>query len=150
MPSVDFSRRVTVPASPETAWTTVTDVDRVAGWVTVVGSVREIQHLARYSAVLADRLGPFTLSADLDVVVTDLEEMCSIAFLADGEDRQVASRIKIEAELSISPVSEGCEIGVAGRYEVTGRVANLGSSMIRAKGEKILDEFFGKLETEVK
>lgn len=150
MPSVDFSRRVTVPASPETAWTTVTDVDRVAGWVTVVGSVREIQHLARYSAVLADRLGPFTLSADLDVVVTDLEEMCSIAFLADGEDRQVASRIKIEAELSISPMSEGCEIGVAGRYEVTGRVANLGSSMIRAKGEKILDEFFGKLETEVK
>lgn len=150
MPSVDFSRRVTVPASPETAWTTVTDVDRVAGWVTVVGSVKEIQHLDRYSAVLADRLGPFTLSADLDVVVTDLEEMCSIAFLADGEDRQVASRIKIEAELSISPVSEGCEIGVAGRYEVTGRVANLGSSMIRAKGEKILDEFFGKLETEVK
>lgn len=150
MPSVDFSRRVTAPASPETAWTTVTDVDRVAGWVTVVGSVREIQHLARYSAVLADRLGPFTLSADLDVVVTDLEEMCSIAFLADGEDRQVASRIKIEAELSISPVSEGCEIGVAGRYEVTGRVANLGSSIIRAKGEKILDEFFGKLETEVK
>lgn len=150
MPSVDFTRSVTVSASPETAWTTVTDVDRVAAWVTVVGSVEEIEHLSRYSAVLADRLGPFKLSADLDVSVTDLEEMRSIAFLADGEDRQVASRIKIEAELSISSVPEGCEIGVVGRYEVTGRVANLGSSMIRAKGEKILDEFFAKLETEVK
>lgn len=149
MPSVDFSRRVTVSTSLETAWTTVTDVNRVAGWLTVVGSVAEVEHLSRYSAVLADRLGPFKLSADLDVVVTDMDEMRSIALRADGEDRQVASRIKIEAELSISPVTEGCEIGVAGRYEVTGRVASLGSSMIRAKGEKILDEFFARLETEV-
>jgi carbon monoxide dehydrogenase subunit G len=150
MPTVDFSRSVSVSASPDTAWRTVTDIDQVAGWVSVVGSVEEIEHLSRYSAVLADRLGPFKLSADLDVSVTDLEEMRSIAFLADGEDRQVASRIKIEAELSISPMPEGCEIGVVGRYEVTGRVANLGASMIRAKGEKILDEFFAKLETEVK
>jgi carbon monoxide dehydrogenase subunit G len=149
MPSVDFSRKVTVPATPETAWTIVTDVDRVAGWVTVIGSVVEVEHLSRYSAVLADRLGPFKLSADLTVSVTHLDELRSIAFLADGEDRHVASRIKIEAELTISPTTEGCEIDVAGRYEVTGRVANLGSSMIRAKGERILDEFFAKVETEV-
>lgn len=149
MPSVDFSRTLTVPATPETAWATVTDVDRVAGWVTVVGSVVELEPLSRYSAVLADRLGPFKLSANLAVSVTHLDPPRSIAFLADGEDRQVASRIKIEAQLSISPLTEGCEIDVAGNYEVTGRVANLGSSMIRAKGEKILDEFFAKIESEV-
>jgi carbon monoxide dehydrogenase subunit G len=150
MPSVDFTRTVTVPASPEAAWSTVTDVDRVAGWVTVVGSVDEIEPLSRYSAVLADRLGPFKLSADLDVSVIDMEAPRSIAFLADGEDRQVASRIKIEAALTISPLTAGCQIDVTGRYEVTGRVANLGASMIRAKGEKILDEFVSKVETEVR
>lgn len=149
MPSVDFSRRVTIPASSEKAWTIVTDVDRVAGWVTVVGSVVELERLSRYRAVLADRLGPFRLSADLAVSVTHVDEPRSIAFLADGEDRQVASRIKIEAELTISPSTEGCELDVKGRYEVTGRVANLGASMIRAKGEKILEEFFAKIETEV-
>ena len=150
MPSVDFSRKVTAPVSPQTAWTTVTDIDRVAGWISVVSAVEEIEHLGRYSAVVADRLGPFKLSADLIIVVTHIEEFSSIGFMADGEDRQVASRIKIEAELIISPQPEGCEVNVVGNYEVTGRVANLGSSMIRAKGEKILDEFFAKLETELR
>jgi carbon monoxide dehydrogenase subunit G len=31
---------------------------------------------------------------------------------------------------------------VKGQYEVTGRVATLGASMIRTKGEKMLEEFF--------
>lgn len=149
MPSVDFRRALAVSAPPPTAWETVTDVHRVAAWVTVVGTVEEIEHLSSYTAVLADRLGPFKLSADLAVSVTDIDEPHSISFLADGEDRQVASRIKIEARLTISPLDEGCQINVEGHYEVTGRVANLGSAMIRAKGEKILDEFFSKLETEV-
>lgn len=149
MPSVDFSRRVTVPAAPPAIWETVTDVSTVASWVTVVGSVEEHEPLSRYSAVLADRMGPFQLSADLDVTVTDISEPNSISFSADGEDRQVASRIKIDAEMRIELGDTGTVVDVEGRYEVTGRVAALGSSMIRAKGEKILDQFFSSLEAEL-
>lgn len=149
MPSVDFSRRVTVPAAPPAIWETVTDVSTVASWVTVVGSVEEHEPLSRYSAVLADRMGPFQLSADLDVTVTGISEPNSISFSADGEDRQVASRIKIDAEMRIELGDTGTVVDVEGRYEVTGRVAALGSSMIRAKGEKILDQFFSSLEAEL-
>ena len=136
-------------APPPTAWATVIDVHRVAGWVSVVGAVEEREHLARYGAVLSDRLGPFRVAADLDVRVTDLDEGRSISFSADGEDRQVASRIKIEARLSLADGNSGTQVDVAGSYEVTGRVASLGSSMIRAKGDKILDEFFFALEREL-
>lgn len=149
MPSVDFSRRVTVPAAPPAIWETVTNVSRVASWVAVVGSVEEHDPLSRYSAVLADRLGPFQLSADLDVTVTGVREPSSITFSADGEDRQVASRIRIDAEMRIEPGDTGTVVDVTGRYEVTGRVAALGSSMIRAKGEKILDQFFSSLEADL-
>lgn len=149
MPSVDFSRRVTVPAAPPAIWETVTDVSTVASWVTVVGSVEEHEPLSRYSAVLADRMGPFQLSADLDVTVTGISKPNSISFSADGEDRQVASRIKIDAEMRIELGDTGTVVDVEGRYEVTGRVAALGSSMIRAKGEKILDQFFSSLEAEL-
>ena len=149
MPSVEFVRSLTVAAAPPTTWATVVDVHRVAGWVSVVGEVEEREHLARYGAVLSDRLGPFRVAADLDVQVTDLDEGRSIAFFADGEDRQVASRIKIEAGLSLTPDDPGTQIDVAGSYEVTGRVASLGASMIRAKGDKILDQFFSALEREL-
>jgi carbon monoxide dehydrogenase subunit G len=149
MPRVDFSRDILVPAEATSVWETVTDVQRVAGWVSVVGAVEEIEHLARYSAVLADRLGPFKLSADLDVEVTEIEDGRSIAFVADGEDRQVASRIRIVAALQLAPSDTGTSVVVAGMYEVTGRVASLGASMIRSKGDKILEEFFAAVVREL-
>lgn len=144
-----FERTLDVAASPEHTWTTITDVDRVASWVSVVGSVETLQELARYTAVLADRLGPFALKADLDVAVTDLDVGRSISFRAEGEDRQVASRIQVEATMDLIPSERGTEVSVAGHYEIGGRVAALGASTVRSKAAKILDEFFGAAEREL-
>jgi carbon monoxide dehydrogenase subunit G len=137
---------VRVESTPESVWTVITDVSLVASWVTVVDDVWERESLSAYDAVLADRVGPFKLSADLDVDVVEVDEPTAIRVRADGEDRQVASRIQIDATVALSSVDRGTEIHVSGMYEVTGKVATLGASMIRAKGEKILDEFFGSLE----
>jgi carbon monoxide dehydrogenase subunit G len=149
MPEESFERSLDVSASPESVWETLTDVHRVASWVSVVGSVEEIEHLARYSAVLADRLGPFALKADLDVSVTGLDPGRSISFLAQGEDRQVSSRIKIDAAMQLEPGERSTGIHVKGSYEVAGRVASLGGSTIRSKATKILDQFFAAAEREL-
>lgn len=133
---------LSVASSPEDVWAVVTDVDRVAGWVGVLGSVEVLAPLAAYRATLTDRLGPFRLSADLDVEVGEVETNKTIHFVADGEDRQMSSRIQIEARLTLTPEGDHTDLEVEGRYEVTGRVATLGASMIKAKGDKILDEFF--------
>lgn len=131
---------------PSQTWEVFTNVSRVASWVSVVGDVDELEHLSRYRASLEDRLGPFRLTADLDVEVTDLEEGSLIRFVADGEDNQVASRIVVRAEVRLSAQNDGTDVEVEGEYEVTGRVATLGSSMIRNKGDKILAEFFTAAE----
>ncbi len=142
MPVVQFARSLHVAVPPPIAWEKLTDPHLVASWVGLVDNVEEVEHLGRYSAVLTDRLGPFRLSADLSIAVTDVEEPSRITFNADGEDRQVASRIQVEAAMTITPKGAGSTIEVEGRYEVTGRVATLGASMIRTKGNKVLDEFF--------
>jgi uncharacterized protein len=146
MPSVPFQRTIVVAAEQQSVWQTLTDVQRVAGWVTVVGEVTEIAHLETYETVLADRLGPFKLAADLVARVTELDEPSSITVSADGEDRQVSSRIKIDVTLALTAEPGGTSIAVNGQYEVTGKVATLGASMIRSKGDKILDEFFTAAE----
>lgn len=149
MPSVDFARRLPVASDPSRVWDALTDVERLAAWITVVGDVREVSRLDSYTAVLADRLGPFRLSADLDINVVDVEEGSSIRFVAEGEDRQVASRITIDGQLSLTTEGSMTVIDVSGRYEVTGRVATLGASMIRSKGETILDQFVEAVEREL-
>jgi len=145
MPTVDFNRTLTVPAGETAVWSTITDVATVAGWVSIVGQVEELDHLASYRAVLSDRMGPFKLGAELSLKVTQLSPPQRIGFTAEGEDRQIGSRIKVQALMALLPVGEETMVEVQGSYEVTGRVATLGASMIRTKGEKILDEFFTAL-----
>ena len=63
MPRSEFRRELTVLASPDQSWKTLTDVPLLVSWVTIVEDAIELEPLGRYSAVLMDRLGPFKLRA---------------------------------------------------------------------------------------
>lgn len=149
MVAEDFDRSFDLTRPPLEAWRMLTDVARVSGWVSIVGELIEIDHLARYTAVLEDRMGPFKLRADLDIAVTSLDEGHSIGLHADGEDRQIGSRITVDATLALDQSMQGCSVRIDGRYEVTGRVATMGASMIRQKAHKILDEFVSAAQQEL-
>jgi carbon monoxide dehydrogenase subunit G len=136
-----FSRHLVVASRSEEVWGTLLDVPRVASWVTIVGSVQEVSPLQRYSAVLQDRMGPFRLRADLDIRIVELEPGSYVKATAAGEDRQVGSRISIEATLRAGPQDGGTGISLEGSFEVTGRVATLGAGSIRKKADRVLEEF---------
>jgi carbon monoxide dehydrogenase subunit G len=142
----EFFRTLSVPSPAERAWETVLDVSRVAGWISIVGSVQERTPLEHYTAVLVDRLGPFKLRADLEIRVLEVEGGRRLRARASGEDRQVGSRIVVDATLRLEEVPEGTSMEVAGAYEVTGRVASLGAGSIRKKAEGVLDDFFRNAE----
>jgi carbon monoxide dehydrogenase subunit G len=135
-----------VNADPARTWETVTDVDRLVSWIDILTEVEEHERLGRYSAVLTDRVGMFSLRADLSISVTDLDEGRSISIQAEGRDRQVDSRIFIEGTLALEPREGGTALDVDGRYEVSGRVATFGGPIIRSKAQEIIDEFFAGLE----
>lgn len=149
MPTVNFDRQLIVSAAPDDVWAILTDVDRLVSWVTVLGDARVVSDLERYTAVLEDRLGPFRLCADLDIELSEVRPPEHVLVRAAGEDRQVASRIAVEARLQILEHDDGSSIAVSGSYEVTGRVATMGASTIQKKAEKILNEFFSNAEREL-
>lgn len=142
MPTAVFSRSLDVGARPEVVWKTLVDVRRLVSWVSILDEAVELEPLARYSAVLADRLGPFKLRADLAITVDDVDPPKRIAVRAAGEDRQVASRITVAAGVILEPAGHGTRIDVTGTYEVAGRVATLGAGTIQKKADRVLDEFF--------
>lgn len=143
MPRTEFSREVVVAASPKECWATVTDVPRLVEWVSIVEQAQEVEHLTRYTAVLADRIGPFKLRADLDITVDDVDEPHRVHVRAAGEDRSVNSRLAVDAVLEIEPSDAGTQLRAHGQYEVTGRVAAMGGGTINKKASRILDDFFG-------
>ncbi len=149
MPVAQFTRTISVGSDAAKCWERLTDVGRVAQWVSVVGAVRELEPLRAYTAVLEDRMGPFRLRADLVVDVTELVEGRTVRLRAAGEDRQVASRVAVDATLRLDRSDNGTTVTVDGSYEVTGRIATLGASMIRNKADKVLAEFFAAAEREL-
>ena len=145
MPATNFERTFAVGATPEGCWKVLTDVHRLVSWVSVIDDVQELSPLDKYTAVLMDRLGPFKLRANLDVSVVDVQEPERIRIKAAGEDRQIASRITIDALVTLAKSAtddtDGTTVSVTGTYEIGGKVATLGAGMIRQKATKILDEF---------
>jgi carbon monoxide dehydrogenase subunit G len=136
-----------VSADAGRAWSTLTDVPQLVEWVSIVEQAGVVTPLERYTAVLMDRLGPFKLRADLDIELRDVEVGRHVAMRAEGEDRQVGSRVVVTAHLDLIEDAHGCLVRAAGTYEVTGRVASMGSGTIRKKADKILDEFFANVAT---
>lgn len=149
MPAMSFSRDLRVATDPATCWAVLTDVPRLVTWVSIVDHATEISPLQKYTAVLMDRVGPFKLRADLDILVSEVEPARHIRVRASGEDRQVSSRIAVDAVLDLEQEAELTRIRIAGDYEVVGRVATLGAGMIRQKAAKILDEFFNHAASEL-
>lgn len=142
MPSEEFRRELVVGADPTRCWATLTDVPRLVEWISLLSDAEEQDPLRRYRAVLTDRLGPFSLRAELAIDVDELVMDRSLHLRAEGEDRHVASRIVVDGRLELVPAETGTRIRVDGRYEVTGRVASLGSAMIRKNANRIVEEFF--------
>jgi carbon monoxide dehydrogenase subunit G len=137
----DFARTIRLAAPPDAVRAALLDVRRVASWLSIVHDVRDVEPARRYAAVLEDKLGPFALRADLDVTV-DTPDTRVVHVAAQGEDRQVASRITATIDLAVDQDGSGTTLSVNGRYEISGRVATLGAGAIRKKGDRLLDEFF--------
>lgn len=147
MATATFERSLVVPCGSDVTWRILTDVSRVASWVSLVEDVREIEHLARYRAVLRDKIGPFRLRADLDICCTEVRSFESITLEASGEDRQMGSRIAVGATLTLGGASGGGTlVEVKGSYEVSGRVATLGAGTIHRKADKMVEQFFAAAE----
>jgi carbon monoxide dehydrogenase subunit G len=145
----DVARTVHVAARAETAWSTLLDFSRVASWLRVVRDLREVERMRRYTCVLEDRVGPFSLRADLAIDVAADERERRLKVSGSGEDRQVASRISAALDLAVVPQDSGSDIVVNGRYEITGRIATLGAGAIRKKGDKVLQDFFSNATREL-
>lgn len=145
----EFTKTIRLSASPATVWDAMNDVRRVASWLSIVRDVKDVDPPRRYSALLEDRLGPFSMKADLALGVDADADRQRMHVEAAGEDRQVASRISATIDIALEPQDAGTGVTVTGRYEITGRIATLGSGPIRKKGDKLLEEFFTNLGREL-
>ena len=141
-------REFVVEAARDAVWPRLLDVEAVASWLPIMHSVTEVSSGpsgidgSSFRAAFEDKVGPFTLRADLHIEVAGVRESEEVSIRARGEDRQIRSRIMIDAAARLSDAGPGLtRVRLRGSYEITGRVATLGAGVIRSKATKLIDTF---------
>ena len=141
-------REFVVEAARHEVWPRLLDVQAVASWLPIMHSVTEVSSGpagidgSSFQAAFEDRVGPFTLRADQHIAVAGVRDLEEVAIRARGEDRQIRSRIMIDAAARLSDAgADQTRVRLTGSYEITGRVATLGAGVIRSKATKLIDTF---------
>lgn len=96
-----FERSTQIGASPATAWATLHDVDQLASYSSHLGPVSVVEPDRRWRVSLQDRVGPFRLSAPMDVELVEETGLAEVSIRASGQDRGPGTRLVVEASVRI-------------------------------------------------
>src|SRR5574342_581016 len=124
---MEFMDEVVLPVPPARVWAVLVDVGRVAACVPGCEQVEEIAPLARYRAVMKQRLGPFRLEVPVDITVEEMRAGEHLQATAVGRDRITGATLSATLGVTLAPHEDaGSRLRVSTALRVTGRLATLG------------------------
>ena len=138
---MELTDRFTVSADSATVWALFWDLPRIAGLLPGCESVDAIDE-RHYRAHVAQKVGPFKVSMDVDIEVLESEVEKRVVVKGGGHDR-LGNRLSLNRiALELAPAGGGVtEISYSMDFNLYGRMATLGSSVVKRKTEEMRVEF---------
>jgi carbon monoxide dehydrogenase subunit G len=138
--------RVAVP--PSTAWTVLTDVERIAPCMPGA-QLQEIEG-DEYRGVVKVKVGPITAQYKGKAAFHELDQAGHRAVLrADGRDTRGQGNASATITATLAPDGEGTHVTLQTDLTVTGKVAQFGRGVMADVSTKLLGQFVECLESTV-
>ena len=137
-----------VSATPAAVWGLIWDLPRVAMCLPGCEKVEAVDD-ANYKARMVQKVGPFSVAMDIDLKVEEMAEGERVLLSGSGKDR-MGNRLKLtklSMELAASGAKTKVQYGID--FNLFGRLASLGSSVIKRKAEDMRVEFTKRLVQEL-
>src|SRR3970040_1272139 len=100
---VELKKSVPMPASPDTVWKFVQNIEAVAGCMPG-GKITERISDSNYKGAVTVRVGPATLSFNGDIQVLDIDAAAkSLRIVGKGSDRTGSSSATMEMRAQVAP-----------------------------------------------
>jgi len=138
---LEITKTLALDRPPSEVWAFLLTPERVAACIPNVQDFRPASSADHFTAVIADRLGPFKLQVPVMIDISrDLEARQIHARIA-GDDG--AGQARVRGELTATLQGEGDRSGLvlASRVEVLGRMAALGAVPMRRRADQVFDVF---------
>ena len=130
-------------ASIDEVWKLLRDTPRLTSFLPGVENVAALseENVEAYAAIVSEKVGPFKLTMNLEVRVTETIEPSLLKATIKGVDSMGLNRITGSMQVALSASSSGTQMHFEASIEILGKLATLGAVPIRRRTTQAFAEF---------
>ncbi len=124
-------------------WRLLRDTPRLTRLLPGVENIAPLSEegVEAYAASVSEKIGPFKITMNLEVRVTEALEPTQLKAAIKGADSMALNRITGSMQVSLSPASPGTQMQFEASIEILGKLATLGAVPIRRRTTQAFAEF---------
>ncbi len=144
------SEELSLGASQDEVWKLLRDTPRLAALLPGVEKVTPLDEpgAEAYHAKASDKIGPFKVSLNLEIRVTDAREPVSLKAAIKGSDSIGLNRITGSLHITLVPASPSAQMRFEAEIEILGKLATLGAAPIRRRVMEKFTEFARNIQAQ--
>jgi uncharacterized protein len=138
---VEIEKTLTVAASPQRVWALLLDPQVMGGCVPGMKSIDVVSDV-EYVALMHVKIAFINAKFKLRTTIVEQREPSYLRAEGTGEDASVASSLKQQSEIFLTPTAEGgTELRIKVQVDVLGRLGTFGLSVMKTKADRMWEEF---------
>jgi carbon monoxide dehydrogenase subunit G len=145
-----LEKQSTIRAEPSKVWAWLWDIPKLIEYMPGVEDVEPVEEGKHYSVRINDRVGPFPVRFNLDVVVESIDQNKFLRAHVSGKDQRFASTLRqvIEIQLRDEPPN-GTDLSISTEISILGKLGSLGDALIRSRAAEAISNFVTSLKNDV-
>ena len=145
-----LEKQSTIQAAPTEVWVWLWDIPKMIQHLPGVEGVELLEEGKHYSVRISDRVGPFPVSFNLDVVVESMDPNRFLRAKVFGKDQRFASTLSqvIEMQLSDEP-PDATRLVINTEISILGKLGSLGDALIRSRASEAISGFLASLKNDI-
>jgi carbon monoxide dehydrogenase subunit G len=134
-----IQRTFRLDAAVPQVWELVSDIPALSGCIPGLEKI-EVQDARHFRSLVRQRVGPISMTLDLDTHLEDLEPPRRVTALTEGRDRALGARVRQRQVFELCPAGDQTEVKLSVDVQFSGRLAAFGHRVIGAKAEQFTEE----------
>jgi carbon monoxide dehydrogenase subunit G len=156
---LNVAENLQLEAAADEVWRLLRDTSRLAGLLPGVENVTALTNAGHeaYAARVAEKVGPFKVTMNLEIQVTEMVEGQSLKASVKGGDSLGMNRVTGTIQVVLKPAdADGPDDGAQNQaqtmmhfeaaIEVLGKLATLGAPVVRRKTSDMFSEFARRIQ----
>jgi carbon monoxide dehydrogenase subunit G len=142
-----FTEKLPTNAPIDEVWKLLRDTPRLTGLLPGVENVAALSEagVEAYAARVSEKVGPFKVTMNLEVRVTEIIEPSLLKAAIKGGDAIGMNRITGSMQVGLNTAPSGTLMHFEASIEILGKLATLGAAPIRRRTTQAFAEFVQKI-----